>query len=439
MRWHWVNSSRALCWLGGVLFLLWCAGVVACPRAGVLPKDAVQAQALAERLSPQLVACERDASFLAWYGAVLRQAQRYPEAAVWLERALLLEPNLLGAQLDYADTLAALAEWPSARSLWEQLRQRPDLPAHVQQALEARLSAWNHIFLPLRRTHWAVKVGRDSNLTSAPRADQLALTLPSGEISLPLSENFRPHAGNVLLLEAGFDYTFARDEQGQQWQGYTDVRVRHSPSLVSAQYQQLDMGLLAARDQSFHGVYLTQLTANGETLYQSVRINRGWQWQQKTCPLSANIELDWRRYPSAVRLDNLFWGVGLAGGCAMTSTPMKFALRLGQERDYRSQRLGGDSWRLDTRLEKQWEMARGYLLTDVSYSWQQDSKPYSALLAHGAKRAWQRGAVKLEYVYPLSQTLAVSLSAEKYTQRANIDLFTTAGHAWYVGLRYDKF
>lgn len=441
MRWPFVNKWQWLLWLfGGALLLIPICGW-ACPSGigKTLPNTVDGTKTLVENLSSHLADCENNAAFLAWYGAALRQAERYPEAAVWLERALLLQPSLLGVQLDYADTLAALGEWPSARSLWSALSKTPQLPHQLQQLLEHRLSIVDSALLPVRRGHWALKIGRDDNLTSAPKQTNITITLPSGEINLPLSDNFRPNVGNLLLLEAGVDYTLPPDLSGQQWHWYGEIRLKHTPTTPSAQYQQVDLGVVSSHKKTMFGGAFTQHTANGKTLYQSLRVNHGWQWQKHTCPLSANLELDMRRYPSAEHLDNYFIGMGIGGVCATHEQPIKFALRLGQEFDYSKHRLGGDSWRFDSRIEKQWALPHGYVLTDIGYSFQRDSRPYSPLLAHGAVRYWHRTSVKIEYIYPITKFMAVTLSAERYDQHSNLSLFTATGHAWYAGWRYDWF
>lgn len=72
--------------------------------------------------------CLEDAAFHAWRGATLLALGRSAEAIEPLERALLHDPDLPGAQLDLAQALAAEGDAASAvRSTanWNRFRWRP--------------------------------------------------------------------------------------------------------------------------------------------------------------------------------------------------------------------------------------------------------------------------------------------------------------------------
>ena len=62
---------------------------------------------------------------------------RVEEAAIALEKALLLDPNLPGAQLDYAQALAQIGLKGSARAILADVLKRPD----IQPALKSKLAA----------------------------------------------------------------------------------------------------------------------------------------------------------------------------------------------------------------------------------------------------------------------------------------------------------
>ena len=62
--------------------------------------------------------CDEQATCQAQRGAQLLAQGRVEEAAIALEKALLLDPNLPGAQLDYAQALAQIGLKGSARACW---------------------------------------------------------------------------------------------------------------------------------------------------------------------------------------------------------------------------------------------------------------------------------------------------------------------------------
>ena len=55
-----------------------------------------------EALLAEVAQCQTDAEFLAQLGFLLNAQGRYTEALDHLERALMLNPGLKGAQIDYA-------------------------------------------------------------------------------------------------------------------------------------------------------------------------------------------------------------------------------------------------------------------------------------------------------------------------------------------------
>ena len=81
-------------------------------------------------------ACEDNAFFHAYLGAKLLALGQTEAAAVSLEKALLINPDLPGAQLDYAQALAEIGLKGSARAILNEVLQRPD----IQPELKVQLS-----------------------------------------------------------------------------------------------------------------------------------------------------------------------------------------------------------------------------------------------------------------------------------------------------------
>src|SRR5699024_9811512 len=144
---------------------------------------------------------------LAYRGAVLNGLGKYVEAASLLEGALLLEPDLAGAQIDYAEALAGVGEPSAATSLLRGVLARPDVPPETRAYIVRRLNALDIVqrfdaLVGLRSVgeDWhgvasvTVKGGYDTNLNSAPSRSTLGLTLPGGdEIVFALADSVRAH------------------------------------------------------------------------------------------------------------------------------------------------------------------------------------------------------------------------------------------------------
>jgi predicted Zn-dependent protease len=79
--------------------------------------------------------CDEKATCQAQKGAQLLAQGRVEEAAVALEKALLLDPNLPGVQLDYAQALALIGLKGSARAMLADVLQRPDIQPNLKSKL----------------------------------------------------------------------------------------------------------------------------------------------------------------------------------------------------------------------------------------------------------------------------------------------------------------
>ena len=81
-----------------------------------------------DSLLNQVAQCQANAEFLAQLGFVLNAQGRYAEALDHLERALMLNPGLKGARIDYAVALAGVGDNASALTLIQSLLADPTLP-----------------------------------------------------------------------------------------------------------------------------------------------------------------------------------------------------------------------------------------------------------------------------------------------------------------------
>ncbi|NBU79916.1 MAG: tetratricopeptide repeat protein, partial [Sphingomonadaceae bacterium] len=149
--------------------------------------------------------CDEQAICQAQRGAQLLAQGRVEEAAVALEKALLLDPNLPGAQLDYAQALAQIGLKGSARAMLADVLQRKD----IQPTLKSKLSsAQTNPAGPEQATlqnlnpsqwQWSTlaqaAMGHETNLNSATFTDSLTLMLSNGPVTIGLSDTAKPVAG----------------------------------------------------------------------------------------------------------------------------------------------------------------------------------------------------------------------------------------------------
>ena len=155
--------------------------------------------------------CDEQATCQAQRGAQLLAQGRVEEAAIALEKALLLDPNLPGAQLDYAQALAQIGLKGSARAMLADVLRRPD----IQPALKSKLAAPSEpsgsaqanmqtSMQTFNQTLWQwstlaqAAVGHETNLNSATFTESLTLMLSNGPVTIGLSDAAKPVAGPAV-------------------------------------------------------------------------------------------------------------------------------------------------------------------------------------------------------------------------------------------------
>jgi hypothetical protein len=200
-----------------------------------LPRGAAELRELADRLEffSQQAGCLQSADFHAWRGAVLLMLGRPVEAVEPLERALLTNPQLFGAQLDLAQAHAMQGDRASAAALLQDLRDRAEVPSGFSLRLQQEIAA---LQAPARavaepapggwQSSWqfSAVAGGDTNLNNAPSATEITLTLPAGDVTLPLDPASRPRKGAALLAAA--QWQAIRSQGESVWMLQADMRAR---------------------------------------------------------------------------------------------------------------------------------------------------------------------------------------------------------------------
>jgi len=445
----------------------------ACPANPVypLPAGSPALQELLTQLNAQAPLCLQNAPFYAWRGAVLLALRQPAAAAEALERALLLDPNLPGAQLDYVDALLGVGDTASARGLLAQVAQRTDLPANLRPVLERELAATNP---NAWRTRWVLSTaqGTDSNLNNAPAASELTLTFPQGPLTLSLLESSRPQRGSANL--SSVQWQGAKPMGSQLWLLQAELRNRHTADRATG-YQQADLtaSWLQAPDAPRQWIVRTGLTRvdfGGQPLLQGVRVSALHQWQPlgpstltgaagqgaaltgsaAACRPSAGAESEARRYPASPELNGRYTGLLAAVNCSVADLPDSAALftqqllglqwRLGSDQPDSVSRPGGSNRRLEIRAT--WEARLGAFKTstDYSYTRQIDASGYSPLLADNLARRVSRHSLRAELARPLPDGWLGGaegfVSLEVNRQTSNLAAFASQQKALYTGLRW---
>lgn len=471
---HCGRGRRLAAGAGFALWMLACSVAAAPPAPRVeasaascavtpqypLPQDSAELQNLLLRLDQVASQCLLDAGFHAWRGAVLLSMGRPSAAVESLERALLIDPGLPGAQLDYAQALYAVGDKLASRELIQRLAERPDLPAQIQALLQQELKATDPAAW---RTRWVLTtaLGYDNNLNNAPAASELTLTFPQGAVTLPLLESFRPYAGGSWLNMV--QWQGLKPQGSQLWLLQAELRARHT-SQPDTRYQQADMSASwlqapEAPRQWIARVGASRIDFGGQHLFRGVRANAVHQWQTAWHPLSANggtcrpgvgAETESRRYPASPELNGQYGGLVLSASCqearpfsgsvASAGPVMSLQLRWGREYPQSSNRPGGTYSKLELRAAWEARLGRYRINADYAYARQADATGYSPLLSDNLARVTGRHSARLEAAYPLPKSVAGEVdwfvSAEASRQHSNLAAFASRQNAFYTGLRW---
>lgn len=195
------------------------AGVASCPASLLISSQLPTIEGKKteiQRLEKLGLLCEDSADFHAALGNLLLQLGRFGEAAVSLEKAIMLNAELADAQLNYAISLAALGQRSVAIWLIRQLAERSDTPPDLKNrilrealtldAFALGLSNRDTDFTPAATSrlkvsgHLQTSFGRETNLSSSTYTKELTLFLANGPVIVPLYDRRAPIAGTAAKV-----------------------------------------------------------------------------------------------------------------------------------------------------------------------------------------------------------------------------------------------
>lgn len=396
--------------------------------------------------------CMGVAPFLALLGALLAQEGEHEQALVWLERALMLDPGLQGAEVDHALTLAALGEPDAVIALALAWRDRTDLPPAVsrklQQVLVAATALVNHQSAQprwIRQRALSLVAGYETNLDNSPRLSELTLTVPGGDITLPVVGE--PRRGAAQLADASWQIAYT-PQPGQVWRTGLNLRARHSAAQPATDWHQIQW---AASGSTLWALWRLQVEAAaaqvGGSLNEPFRVlHLGASVDRLAwgCKWRVGADVDERRQGTTTNANARIYTASGSAQCLVPSAPrfnwtVAAAAALDQATDL--SRPGGDQRQWFLRLRLSGPVALDTKI-DVGIRLGQtvDQFGYNSLLGNNTRRRVLLPQISLELSRPLriDGWIGTELLAQLHASRAssNLPLFSHSGVSAYAGLRW---
>ncbi len=348
--------------------------------------------------------CDEQAICQAQRGAQLLAQGRVEEAAVALEKALLLDPNLPGAQLDYAQALAQIGLKGSARAMLADVLKRPD----IQPTLKSKLGgARTQEQLSLGKTgqgisggaattsppaassptawQWSTlgqaALGHETNLNSATFTDSLTLMLSNGPVTIGLSDAAKPIAGPAVktllavqgatragsgLLSMGELSVSASlsSKSALQSDSLTGIKPERNQTAEAVAKYSLPMIAGAASGQWQFSAGGTQFWLSSTSAYSDTGYNVKFNWDQsfqpalkgmlnldgQSCKLAPSLGQTRQTFPLSSSLDGHYTFARMEVLCKAANYESQAVLGKGQDKALSASRPGGDKQRLDLLL-----------------------------------------------------------------------------------------
>lgn len=431
--------------------------------------SAAAAQAHFDRLGPQ---CLRSAPYYRQYGQWLLRQGNATAAVEALERALLLEPQHLGTQLDYAQALIVVGDVNAAAALLGNLQREPSVPSHVVPLLAGQLQALQSLQVAsatptgtqpiadqtllqgvaqgiaqgmVHRTMVSQSVGWDDNLNNAASATDVILTYPDADLSLPLADASRPQPGGTATTAA--QWTGLLPQGRALWVLQAKGQMRHTASSAS-RYQQAEVDVTwlqapAAARQWIARAEHSSFRWGGRKLYTSEKLGLQHQWVRSAgdvvCRTAVGAEVENRTFPGSRNMNGLYRGAIASLVCQQQGS-ISLQLRSGLDQPDLADRVGGTQHQTEARM--QWLFSAGgtQWQTEYSYQRQRDTTGYSPLLSRNAIRSVTRHALRLEASRPMQWSAMGNPqwfgSIEVSHQNSSLELFASNRRAVQTGMRW---
>jgi len=387
------------------------------------------ARSIAE-IEPRMENCAEDAIAAGVYGGLLLRSGRIGDALVWLEKALLLNPEQPGVQADYALALAAQGDRFSSKEIAGELLKRDEIP----QDLESILSSLSEVSRWESQVSASAGLGFSTNIDFVPSLDSLDVTFgDDGIASLPLVEAYDPDSAGFFQQSAAFKSRWT----GAGYSVLPSLRIadRSSAGSSSSDYVSVRGGLQII-DQGFEqGLRLsyTQVNYGGDQDRGDLRLGYSRRLGMRgSCQLSGSA--DWLTQsfgPSSIN-DTRIYQAGFSGECGEGRF---WSSSIGFDRPLHD-RVGGNRTRLSVSGGQQMPVEVGVLTVSGGFTRESDAETYSSLLARGAARQITTLEIGATWQLPLSQQVTLSAEAGIIRQSSNIALFDATASEMSVNLIY---
>jgi len=441
------------------------SGLTECPKAAfwiVQPLRPDQAQAELERLASFADACEAREDFHAQRGALLFQVRRYEQAAIALERALLINPELAGAQIDYALTLGALGQRDEAIDLLGQVAKRTDIEASLRSWLKGEIelaaqrepsklvkapyAAFIDTLTDSARFSGLVQTGfgRETNLTGATHSRELTLYLNNGPVVVPLSEAQSPIAGQTQRTLVALQATTKAGAAELQLAGILQSRRSLNESIPMQQFSLLEMK--AAYPVGAHrlqlGVYQQDLEQGA--LYAAKDRKYALTYFQKEqlagCKPQVNFSVSELSYPLTPLMDGRHRLIRLESQCPVMGE-LRFGASLGVDEPRQLERPGGSrrGWDVYARhlapLDIRAPLASVKVLSWVRFARTVERGIFSELLAQSPADT-RRVDAGIGLWLPFNRQWEIGAELETNSQRSSNPLLNLKNRGLYLVLRW---
>ena len=422
----------------------------ACASAPAPGAAVADIQAHFDSLAPH---CLRSAAYYRMHGQWLLK-QGNPGAAIEaLERALLLEPEHLGTQLDYAQALMVVGDNASAEGILSALQALPQVPPHLATLLAQQLQALQQASAPspapkgmVNRFIFSQSFGADSNLNNATTASSVTLTYPGADLDLPLADANRPQSGPMTT--STLQWTGLLPHGRQVWLLQAQGRARHTANPAN-RYQQAELEATWLQDPAAPRQWIGRMEHmhfqwGGKKLYSSQRLGLQHQWVHSVTPLNCRVavgmELENRAFPGSRSMDGLYRGGVFALACHRQDS-ITLQLRTGQDQPRHADRVGATQRTSEARAQWRFEALGNQWQAEYSFQHQQDTAGYSPLLSRNATRHVTRQMLRLEtsrqLQWPAFGDPQWFGSLELTHQASNLQVFASDRKALQTGLRWE--
>jgi len=212
------------------------------PVACALPPEI--ASTTLEQLDAVALNCLKSPQYFRERGHLETVLHRDEAALESFEKALMLEPNHAGTQVDYVQALIINGDEASARDLISQLLTRDDVPVDLRPGLERQAAqldaaaAARPVLAEVEPEHLHYRVtlsqslGYDNNLNNAFSLSSLVLTGPLGNIELEVDPSSRAQAGGTA--STGLQWIGLRPVGESLWVAQADVGAIATPQASSS-------------------------------------------------------------------------------------------------------------------------------------------------------------------------------------------------------------